>query len=188
VVDQESVRAQAFDDAIVFAVDVELPFGDLRRPLFEDELLVTCRQRMADLGQALAANRQGVMAIESIMSNNRDLIRGIDRTSELTLGAFAVAATSGAARARNAVALDRADTDDTSTADLLAATEVRLRTEGPETRRRQTGSAVELEALRSAFGEIDATLNEIDGQRREALPVMERTVGDVIPVTRQETR
>jgi uncharacterized protein YaaN involved in tellurite resistance len=121
------------------------------------------------------------MAIGSIMSNNRDLIRGIDRTSELTLGAFAVAATSGAVRARHAVALDRTDAADTSAADLLAATEVRLRTEGPETRRRQAGSAVELEALRSAFDEIDATLNEIDGQRHEALPVMERTVGDVTP-------
>lgn len=104
--DREIANVQAFDDALVFAIDVELPFGDLRRPLFEDELLVTVRQRLADLEQAAAANRQVVTAIESVMSSNRDLLRGIDRTSELTLGAFtaatSAAAAAGAAQAENA--------------------------------------------------------------------------------------
>ena len=133
--EQEIENVQALDDALVFAIDVELPFGDLRRPLFEDELLVTVRQRMTDLAHTLAVSHHGVAAIESVMSENRELIRGLDRTRDLTLGALAVATTTGA--------------------DVARKTE--------------------------AFDEVDAVLNEVDARRREALPIMERTVRDVTP-------
>ena len=133
--EQEIDNVQAFDDALGFAVDVELPFGDLRRPLFEDELLVTVRQRLSALAQTLAVSQHGVAAIESVMSENRELIRGIDRTRNLTLGALSVASTAGVEIARKA----------------------------------------------EAFDEVDAVLNEVDTQRREALPTMERTVRDVTP-------
>lgn len=179
LLDQALTDTQAIDDALVFAIDVELPFGDPRRPLFEDELLDTCRRRMRDLEQARAVNRQGAIAIESVMSNNREMIRGIDRTRELTLGALAVAATAGAATTRTAEALDRLDAVDKATADLIAETEVRLRVEGSDGRRRETDSTIELDALRAAFDEIDTALSEIDGRRREALPAVERTVRDV---------
>ncbi len=133
--EQEIANVQAFDDALVFAIDVELPFGDLRRPLFEDELVVTVRQRMTDLGQTLAVSEGGVAAIESVMSEHRELIRGIDRTRDLTLGALAVASTAG----------------------------------------------VELARKVEAFNEIGTALSEVDVRRREALPIMERTVRDVTP-------
>ena len=77
--------AGKFQDALVFAVDVELAFGDPRRPMFEDELLVACRRRMSDLGRAHVVNQQTAMAIESVMDDNRNLIVGIDRIRELAL-------------------------------------------------------------------------------------------------------
>ena len=131
----EIENVQAFDDALVFAIDVELPFGDLRRPLFEDDLLVTVRQRIGDLDRTLGVCARGVVAIEAVMSENRELIRGIDRTRDLTRGALAVASTAGTAVDRKA----------------------------------------------EAFSLVDTALNEIDVRRREALPVMERTVRDVTP-------
>lgn len=176
--DAAVAEAQAFDDALVFAIDVELPVDDPRRPLFEDELLDTCRRRMRDLGQTRVVNQQATEAIESVMNNNREMIRGIDRTGELTLGALAVAATAGASRRSSAVGFDGIDA---ATADLIEATEVRLRTDGREPAPIGSDTTIELEALRAAFDEIDAELNEIDGRRREALPNVERTVPAVTP-------
>ncbi len=182
--DDAVAEVQAFDDALVFAIDVELPVDDPRRPLFEDELLDTCRRRMHDLGQAVVVNAQASDAIESVMRNNREMIRGIERTGELTLGALAVAATAGVAARSNAAAFDGIDA---ATTELIAATEVRLRTEGRQPGRGNDDTTIELEALRAAFDEIDVELNQIDGRRREALPSVERTVPEVTPVTRQET-
>lgn len=129
----EAVNAQAFVDALEFAIDVELPFGDPRRPLFEDELMVTGCARVGELARAIDVSQQGSSAIESVMSSNRELIRGIDRTRELTLAGFATATASGAELARST----------------------------------------------AAFGQIDTALSAVDSQRREALPLMERTVRDV---------
>ncbi len=171
-------EVQAYDDALVFAIDVELPVGDPRRSLFEDELSVGCRQRMSDLGHARFVNEQASDAIESVMRNNREMIRGIDRTRELTLGALAVAATAGVASRSTSTAFDGIDA---ATAELIAATETRLRTEGREPGRGSGDTTIELEALRAAFDEIDVELDEIDGRRREALPSVERTVPEVTP-------
>lgn len=125
--------AQAHVDALEFAIDVELPFGDPRRPLFEDELIVTARARVSELAGSIDMTRQGTTAIETVMSSNRELIRGIDQTRELTLGGFAAATASGAELARSA----------------------------------------------TAFEQIGTALTEVDTRRREALPLMERTVQDV---------
>ncbi|MGB3733888.1 MAG: toxic anion resistance protein [Ilumatobacter sp.] len=102
-------EAKALGDALEFAIDVELPFGDPRRPLFEEELLVTARQRSGGLERALVVNLQGVDAIESVMAANRQLIRGIDRTRNLTLAAFAAASAAGAGNAETAAAFVDAD-------------------------------------------------------------------------------
>ncbi|MEP1122460.1 MAG: toxic anion resistance protein [Ilumatobacter sp.] len=171
---------QAFDDALVFAIDVELAPDDPRRPLFEDDLLDTCRRRMRDLDQARLVNDQAADAIESVMRSNREMIAGIDRTCQLTLGALAVASTAAGAAGRSgdSAAFDRIDA---ATAELMAATGIRLRTDDRPRARSSGDTTIELDALRAAFDEIDVELNEIDGRRREALPSVERTVPEVTP-------
>ena len=99
-------NAGEFEDALVFAVDVELAPHDPRRPLFEDDLLAACRRRMGDLGRAHVVNQQTTMAIDAVMDDNRDLIVGLDRIRELTLAALAVASTAGATRASESPTLD----------------------------------------------------------------------------------
>jgi hypothetical protein len=47
--------------------------------------LFALRQRTLDLQQQLAVNQQGVLAIEIIIRNNRELIRGVDRALDVTI-------------------------------------------------------------------------------------------------------
>ncbi len=146
--------AQAFDDALVFAIDVELPFGDLRRPFFEDDLLVAVRRRLRDLQHALALNQQVLAATDAVMDQHRHLIRSIDHTSELTVSALRVAASSAAGSkpdARGSALVDTVDAELT----------------------------VSDEALRSAFEEINEALNSVTVQRAEASAKMERTVRQI---------
>lgn len=175
--DTAMAEVQALDDALVFAIDVELPTDDARRELFEDDLLAACRRRMSDLDQARVVNEQATAAIESVISTNREMMRGIDRTRDLTNSALAVAAMVGAAGQSNAAVFDGIDA---ATAELITATEIRLRTDGRDVARANHDTSIELRALRAAFDEIDAELNDLDGRRTS------RFAGQ--PVTPQETR
>ncbi len=113
---EAAAEAQTFDDALVFAIDVELPFGDPRRPLFEDELLVIARQRISDLESTVVAIERARRVIDSVMSDNRRLIRCIDRAREATLGVMAAASTAGASDAAARVALRSAHNEATDAA------------------------------------------------------------------------
>ena len=146
--------AQDFDDALVFAIDVELPFGDLRRPFFEDDLLVAVRRRLRDLQHSLETNQQGLAAIEVVMDQHRQLIRGIDHTSELTISALRIAASSAASASLDARVAEQIGT-------------------GPN------GLTISQDALRSALDDIDRALNSVTVQRKEASAKMERTVRQI---------
>lgn len=97
-VESDIASAQVLADALEFAIDVELPFGDVRRPLFEDDLLPTTRQRHAELDRTIASAREGIAAVDSVMANNRELVRGIDRVCSLTHAVLSGAVASGAQR------------------------------------------------------------------------------------------
>src|SRR5690606_42135790 len=64
----------------------QLPADDSRRSFMEEELLFPLRQRILDLQQQLAVSQQGILALEVVIRNNRELIRGVrseEHTSEL---------------------------------------------------------------------------------------------------------
>ena len=71
----------------------EIGPDDPRREFVEEDILFALRQRTLDLQQQLAVNQQGVLAIEIIIRNNRELIRGVDRALDVTISALQVAVT-----------------------------------------------------------------------------------------------
>ncbi|MFK8025330.1 MAG: hypothetical protein AB8G26_15340 [Ilumatobacter sp.] len=72
---------QAYEDALEFAVDVEVPELDPRRTLFEDELLGGVRHRRSELERSRVTNHAGIETLESAMDANRAVIREIDTLS-----------------------------------------------------------------------------------------------------------
>ena len=85
--------AQALDASVVDKLATEITADDPRRQFVEEDILFALRQRTLDLQQQLAVNQQGVLAIEIIIRNNRELIRGVDRAIDVTVSALQVAVT-----------------------------------------------------------------------------------------------
>ena len=55
-----------------------------------EEVLFPLRQRVMDLQQMLVVNQQGIMAIEVVIRNNKELIRGVDRAKNVTISALRI--------------------------------------------------------------------------------------------------
>ena len=175
--------AQALDAAVVEKLAVEIGPDDPRRQFVEEDILFALRQRTLDLQQQLAVNQQGVLAIEIIIRNNRELIRGVDRAIDVTISALQVAVTVALALAHQKIVLDKIEAINTTTSAMIAGTAERLKTQGTAIHQQASSTMLDMESLQQAFADIDIALDEISRYRREALPTMAGTILELDQLT-----
>ena len=175
--------AQALDAAVVDKLATEITDDDPRRQFVEEDILFALRQRTLDLQQQLAVNQQGVLAIEIIIRNNRELIRGVDRAIDVTISALQVAVTVALALAHQKIVLDKIEAINTTTSAMIAGTAERLKTQGTAIHQQASSTMLDMEALKGAFADIDTALEEISRYRREALPAMAGTILELDQLT-----
>lgn len=173
---EQIALAGALDGAFVDKLSNEITPEDPRRQFIEEDILFTLRQRTLDLQQQLAVNQQGVLAIEIIIRNNRELIRGVDRALDVTISALQVAVTVALALAHQKIVLDKIAAVNATTSSIIAGTAERLKTQGAEIHQQASSTMLDMEALRSAFDNIKIALDEISRYRRAALPTMAATI------------
>ncbi len=175
--------AQALDAAVVDKLATEITVDDPRRQFVEEDILFSLRQRTLDLQQQLAVNQQGVLAVEIIIRNNRELIRGVDRAIDVTISALQVAVTVALALAHQKIVLDKIEAINTTTSAMIAGTAERLKTQGTAIHQQASSTMLDMESLRQAFADIDTALDEISRYRREALPTMAGTILELDQLT-----
>ncbi|MFN3255203.1 MAG: toxic anion resistance protein [Ilumatobacter sp.] len=175
--------AGALDAAFVDKLNNEITSDDPRRQFIEEDILFTLRQRTLDLQQQLAVNQQGVLAVEIIIRNNRELIRGVDRALDVTISALQVAVTVALALAHQKIVLDKIAAVNATTSSIIAGTAERLKTQGAEIHQQASSTMLDMTALRAAFDDIDIALEEISRYRREALPTMASTILELDQLT-----
>jgi len=175
--------AQALDETVVIRLDREIAPDDARRQFVEEELVFVLRQRTMDLQQQLAVNQQGVLATELVIRNNRELVRGVNRSVDVTVSALQVAVTVALALAHQKVVLDKVEAINRTTSDLIAGTAERLKTQGTQIHEQAASAMLDMESLKSAFQDINIALDEMSRYRREALPQMANTILELDQLT-----
>jgi len=155
---------------------VELAKDDPRRRFVEEELMFPLRQRIVDLQQQLAVSQQGVLALEVVIRNNRELMRGVDRAINVTVSALNVAVTVAMALANQRLVLDRVEALNATTSDLIAGTAQTLRSQGVEIQTRASSTVLDMEKLRQAFSDVLGAIDEVSRYRREALPRLDEQI------------
>lgn len=148
-----------------------------------EELLFPLRQRLIDLQQQLAVNQQGTLASEIIIRNNRELVRGVNRALNVTSTALHVGATVAIALANQKIVLDKMDAVNKTTTDLITGTSERLRSQGAQIHKQAAGAQIDINALKTAFVNLNAALDDLSNFRRQALPQMAQNVLELDRVT-----
>lgn len=143
-----------------------------QRQYLEEEVLFVLRQRIIDLQQQLTVNLQGILAIEVIIRNNRELIRGVIRAENVTITALRVAVTVAMALAHQKVVLKKLAAVTQATDNLILGTAQRLRQQGVDIHKQAAGAMLNMDTLKKAFAETNAAIEEIASFRRDALPKM----------------
>ena len=172
------------DQKISYALEREIGPDDPKRRFIEDEILFPLRQRIQDLQQQLAVNQQGVLAIEIIIRNNKELIKGVDRGINVTVNALNVAVTVALALANQKIVLDKIDAVNKTTNRLIAQTASQLRTQGAQIHKQASSTQLDMETLKKAFVDINAALDDISTFRKEALPQMAGSILEMDSLTK----
>ncbi|WP_016855240.1 toxic anion resistance protein [Halomonas smyrnensis] len=193
--DQEAMRAtldqlerqvslgRLIDERLMAARD-EIADDD-RRAFVEEELLFPLRQRILDLQQQQAVCQQGVLALEVIIRNNRELMRGVDRAVNVTVSALSVAATVALALANQRLVLDRVESLNATTSETIAGTARALRQQGVDIQTRAASANLDMKALEGAFADVMAAVDDLASYRREALPRLGEQIERLEGLTRE---
>lgn len=141
-----------------------------------EEVLFPLRQRIMDMQQMVVVNHQGIVAMEVIKRNNRELIRGVDRAKTVTVTALRTAVMVASALYNQKIVLKKIDLLNETTSNIISSTGRMLKEQGTEVQKQATEATVNPEALKQAFQDAISALEDISTFKQQALPKMHETI------------
>ena len=168
--------AERLDARLVAQIStLELTDPDRAKALSQDVLFYV-RQKHQDLLTQLAVSIQSYLAIDIIIKNNLELIKGVDRASTTTISALRTAVIVAQALASQKLVLDQITALNTTTSDLIQRTSEMLRDNSAAIQQQAASSTIGLPQLQAAFANIYATMDSIDAFKMKALDTMGATI------------
>lgn len=141
-----------------------------------EEILYPLRQRIMDMQQMVVVNHQGIIAMEVVKRNNKELIRGVDRAKTVTVTALRTAVMVASALYNQKVVLRKITLLNETTSDLISSTSRMLKEQGAAIQKQATQSTISPDVLKQAFQDAIAALEDIATFKQQALPKMHETV------------
>mgnify|MGYP001945766822 CR=1 FL=1 len=165
-------------DAKLAAQIAELDATDPdRAKAMREDVLFYVRQKHQDLLTQLAVSIQNYLAIDIIIKNNVELIKGVDRASTTTVSALRTAVIVAQALNNQRLVLDQITALNATTSDMIERTSQMLKDNSVRIQEQAASATLGLPQLQAAFQNIYDTMDAIDTFRSQALDSMAQTIG-----------
>ena len=169
--------AEQLDSQLSGAI-AELQVSDpMKADALNKDVLFYVRQKHQDLLTQLAVSIQGYLAIDVIIKNNAELIKGVDRASTTTVSALRTAVITAQALGNQTLVLDQITALNATTSGLIERTSEMLRDNSVTIQQQAASSTISVESLQKAFANVYQTMDSIDSFKIEALNNMSQTIG-----------
>jgi uncharacterized protein YaaN involved in tellurite resistance len=142
-----------------------------------EDVLFYVRQKHQDLLTQLAVSIQNYLAIDIIIKNNIELIKGVDRATTTTVSALRTAVIVAQALNNQQLVLNQITALNTTTSGLIERTSELLKTNSARIQEQSASSTISIESLQKAFANIYETMDTIDQFKVRALDNMAATIG-----------
>lgn len=156
--------------------ELELSDPETAKTLSQDVLFYV-RQKHQDLLTQLAVSIQAYLAIDIIIKNNIELIKGVDRATTTTISALRTAVIVAQALSNQKLVLDQITALNTTTSAMIQRTSEMLKENSAAIQEQAASSTIGIEQLQAAFANIYATMDSIDEFKLKALDNMSTTIG-----------
>lgn len=164
-----SIDAQ-IQEAVVQGVDPE------KIDFVREEVLFPLRQRIMDMQQMIVVNQQGIVSLNVIRRNNKELIRGIARAQNVTVTALRTGIMMAAALYNQKITMDKIKVLNETTENVIGSTSKMLRQQGTEIQKASTETMISPEVLQESFNEALAAIEDLSNYKKQALGQMQETI------------
>ena len=144
-----------------------------------DDVQFYVRQKHQDLLIQLAVSIQNYLAIDVVIKNNLELVKGVDRASTTTVSALRTAVIVAQALGNQKLVLDQITALNTTTSTMIERTSAMLKDNSVRIQQQAAEATIGLPQLQAAFANIYATMDAIDTFKVQALDTMAATIGSL---------
>jgi uncharacterized protein YaaN involved in tellurite resistance len=169
--------AERLDARLSAAIADMEPINPEKAKALRDDVLFYVRQKHQDLLTQLAVSIQNYLAIDIVIKNNIELMKGVDRASTTTISALRTAVMVAQALGNQKLVLDQISALNTTTSSMIERTSEMLRDNSVAIQQQAASATIGLPELQAAFQNIYATMDAIDSFKVEALDNMAATIG-----------
>ena len=142
----------------------------------KEEILFPLRQRIMDMQQMIVVNQQGIVSLNVIRRNNKELIRGVNRAKTVTVSALRTGIMVASALYDQKIVLDKITILNETTENIIETTSHMLKEQGSEIQKHSAETMISPEVLKSAFAEALQAINDVSTYKVNALPQMKETI------------
>ncbi len=166
------------DDSIELQIqNAEINGVDADKIAFvKEEILFPLRQRIMDMQQMIVINQQGIVAMNVIRRNNKELIRGVARAKNVTVTALRTGVMVASALYDQKIVMDKINLLNETTGNIIESTSHMLREQGGEIQRASGEAMISPEILKNSFLEAIAAIEDVNAYKEQALPKMKETI------------
>lgn len=142
----------------------------------EEEILFPLRQKTEDFVQMITVDQQGVIAMEILRRNNKELIRAVDRAQNVTVSALRVAVTVASGLYNQKIVLEKVQKLNAATNSMIEGTARMLKDQGAQIHKQSMETSINVESLKTAFKDTFDALDDISNYKQAALPQMKAQI------------
>lgn len=151
---------------------------DQKRFLIQD-VDYTLQQQTMDLQQMVLTSAQGVMALDVLIKNNRELITSIKRIKNVVMVALNIGVMVSIGLANQKRVLDTTKSITNATNEIITANAEMLQTQGLEIHKQASSNILDMTKLKAAFESTLKTIEEAETFRINSLPEMKKSANDI---------
>lgn len=141
-----------------------------------EEILFPLRQRIMDMQQMIVINQQGIVSLNVIRRNNKELIRGVSRAKNVTVTALRTGVMVASALYDQKIVMDKINILNETTGNIIESTSHMLREQGSEIQKSSAETMISPEILKNSFAEAIAAIEDVNAYKEQALPKMKETI------------
>lgn len=139
----------------------------------------TLQQQTMDLQQMILTSAQGVMALDVLIKNNRELITSVKRIKNVVMVALNIGVMVSIGLANQKRVLDTTKSITSATNDIITANSEMLQTQGLEIHKQASSNILDMAKLKAAFENTLKTIEEAETFRINSLPEMKKSAKDI---------
>ena len=141
-----------------------------------EEILFPLRQRIMDMQQMIVVNQQGIVSLNVIRRNNKELIRGVHRAKTVTVSALRTGVMVASALYDQKIVMDKINVLNSTTENIIESTSHMLKEQGSEIQKHSAETMISPDVLKASFAEAIQAIEDVSNYKQQALPQMKETI------------